>query len=295
MVSCKYFRNVLVLLIVALAVHVGKYALTFNSLALKDTEKLTTTSRLTGTTTFNKSHLIVFTSFPLMTDPKYKKSNLNQPLKIADRMKDFTESLDYTLQHQCVNEVHLVYDQDGMPEYINSVLGKQPKLNFDKVPNAYSLLSLFDIAHKKYTDKLVMITNGDIYPADGFEKLDYDHMKANRAFYVPSRQSRRERRCLGTGLTCDPKTYVGSHDSYIFIPDRKELPPKMKEYLSLKCDDWGLENIVITLYREFLKYRVTNPCFILHLYHNHCSELRHNDRIRRKNVKAGKARPTSEL
>ncbi|XP_071089306.1 uncharacterized protein [Haliotis cracherodii] len=178
MVSRKYFRNSQVLLIVAFAVYVVKYALTFNSLALKDTEKLTITFNTTATTTFNKSHLIVFTSFPLMTDPKYKKSNLSQPLsKIADRIKDFTESLNYTLQHQCVNEVHLFYDQDGMPKYINSVLGKQPKLNFDKVPNAYSYLSLFDIAHKNYTDKLVMITNGDIYPADGFEKLDYDHMK----------------------------------------------------------------------------------------------------------------------
>ncbi|XP_071089304.1 uncharacterized protein [Haliotis cracherodii] len=295
MVFRKKFRNTLLLLIVAFAVYVGKYALTFNSLALVDTEKLTTRFNTTATTTFNKSHLIVFTSFPLMTDPKYKKSNLNKPLMIADRMKDFTESLNYTLQHQCVNEVHLFYDQDGMPKYINSVLGKQPKLIFDKVPNAYSYLSLFDIAHKNYTDKLVMITNGDIYPADGFEKLDYDHMKANRAFYVPSRRSRRERRCLVTRYTCDPKTYIGSHDSYIFIPDRKELPPKTKEYLTLKFDDAGIENIVITVYREILKYRVTNPCFILHIYHIHCSGLRHNDRIRPKYVKVGLARPTREL
>ncbi|XP_071090444.1 uncharacterized protein [Haliotis cracherodii] len=286
MSTFKYFRVAFGLLVITYVLYVIKHIST-----------LTITWSTRGVDKpYNKSHLIVFTTFPLMTDPKYDKTHFRDPTpeRVESRMADYVESLIHTLRHPCVFEVHIFYDQDGMPEYIQSRLGTQPKLKFDRIPNAKVYVGIFEFVHQHFKDKLVMITNGDIYPAEGFEKLDYDVMRDKRLFYSPSRHGRKEKRCVMRKESCDNGRYRGTHDSYIFIPDR-ELPAETKRALKYKWDDFGMENIILHLYMHKLNYRVSNPCYVLILYHNHCSVLRHMNRIRVRGLPYAIAAPTNTL
>ena len=73
--------------------------------------------------------------------------------------------------------------------------------------------------------------------------------------------------------------YVGSHDAFVFIlnkaPEKKDLA-----LLQHSLDQFGVENIMIHLFRDKLGYEVINPCFILHIYHVHCARVFSKNRVR---------------
>ena len=73
--------------------------------------------------------------------------------------------------------------------------------------------------------------------------------------------------------------YLGSHDAFAFI--LTEMPnPKHLALLNHRCDQFGVENILIFVFNIKLGYEVINPCFVLFVYHVHCSRIFSKNRVR---------------
>lgn len=125
---------------------------------------------------------------------------------------------------------------------------------------------------------MAWIGNSDIYLGSGWEKLDVEVMKHQRKVYSLTRHEecpKRRENCA----TSENQRWGGS-DCFVVVPPVKD---DMLRSMNHPTNVWGAENNVIFQLQKG-GYSVMNPCNILNIYHNHCSDSRPNRATVRVNV-----------
>ena len=104
-----------------------------------------------------------------------------------DRMQEIVESIQNTLSHPEVGQVYIFYQDSLLIPYME----KQNLINKVKivfVPNMEdTMATLFRYANEHLEGHVVMVINADVYPDEGFEKLDYALLRQQRHMYCISR------------------------------------------------------------------------------------------------------------
>ena len=96
-------------------------------------------------------------------------------------------------------------------------------------------------------------------------------IRENKTMYALTRQVKKEEAC-GEKDKCVEIDYIGSHDAFLFHLT-EPIPESALKDLEFTNSSWGMENIVIWIFKTKLKYCVLNPCSVLEVFHLHCSNL----------------------
>ncbi|XP_071119025.1 uncharacterized protein [Haliotis cracherodii] len=243
----------------------------------------------------------VVLTFPYLLDPTWNSpgySTLSLSQKEA-RAEEYITGLSRTLIHPHIHEVHLLYDQDLLPDHVNKKLSSvsiQQKLFFHYLQNTRQALSTFRFAFEKLQGRLVMVTQADVYPERGFDLIDIERLKSERLMYALTRHGRLEESCDMSGDFCDEgRKFVGSHDTYIFVPQGR-LTASAIDSLTTDTMAWGIDLVITWVFQNVLSYRVLNPCKVVFVYHIHCTYIRNTGRQRVNTVNTtGWIPPTSDL
>ncbi|KAK6191452.1 hypothetical protein SNE40_003139 [Patella caerulea] len=225
--------------------------------------------------------LDVVVTFPLFTDPVIFNSSKYATFpqyKLEARQRDYITSLQRTLSHSYVSNVHLLYDQPQIIHYIEAhVKTDFGKLRFHKVKDNKVANIAFEFVFSQLRGRLVMLTQADVYPGQGLELIKKDIMVSKKLVYALTRHGRLEKNCDmrgdPTSRSCSDQAYRGSHDAYIFVPEG-ELPQTAWEALNHTSHYKGIDNVIIYTFKDLLKYKVLNPCKVIYVYHFHCSGVR---------------------
>ena len=132
----------------------------------------------------------------------------------------------------------------------------------------------FQYASDNLLRRNVMIMNADCYVDKGFEQLD-ESILNNKTMYALTRHETPENVQLCNARDfCGPTTrYRGSHDAFLFRP-LVPLPSQLLESIDYRPNMKGIEQVLIFNFKKYLQFNVKNPCKILHIVHNHCSNVR---------------------
>ena len=103
------------------------------------------------------------------------------------RMQEIVQSVQKTLKHPEIGNVFIFYQDLQLLTYLEKQnLDNQEKIVF--VPNMDDTMAiLFRYANEHLEGHVVMVINADVYPDEGFEKLDYALLRQQRLMYCISR------------------------------------------------------------------------------------------------------------
>ena len=103
------------------------------------------------------------------------------------RMQEIVQSVQKTLKHPEIGNVFIFYQDLQLLTYLEKQnLDNQEKIVF--VPNMEDTMAiLFRYANEHLEGHVVMVINADVYPDEGFEKLDYALLRQQRLMYCISR------------------------------------------------------------------------------------------------------------
>ncbi|XP_050418550.1 uncharacterized protein LOC126831919 [Patella vulgata] len=248
--------------------------------------------------------LDVVLTFPLLTDPTVHKTSSYSPFSIKQleaRLSEYITGLQRTLDHRYVSKVHFLYDQSPIIKFIRTqIKNNLDKLVFHEVSKPRQTNKIYEFVFSNLSGRVVMVTQADVYPGHGLDLIKKDVMISKKLMYALTRHGQLEENCdmrlrRQKSNSCSRRGYIGSHDSYVFVPEGTLLPAASVS-LNHSANNLGIDNIIIWTFQTILKYRVLNPCKVIFVYHLHCTELRNRDR-KRVNGKHNKglSRPTDKL
>ena len=102
------------------------------------------------------------------------------------RMKEILESIQKTLNHRLVGSLYIFYQDPLLITYMEKQhLHNNQKITF--VDNKNDTMStLFHYANENLKGN-VMVMNADVYLDEGFEKVNFSHLRKYKLFYAISR------------------------------------------------------------------------------------------------------------
>ena len=240
--------------------------------------------------------------FPLYDHPSWRSRKGGhwyfQDWNIKERMCEILYVLQKTLNHPLVKTVNILTDLPGTKSYLTQhSLQNFHKVAFHDIPDKLTYKLAFGFMDQKLKGRVVMFKNVDIYPEQGFDRIDPKRLEVDRVMYCLSRYGRKELTCdmSDTWGHCDGP-YLGAHDAYIWVP-KGDTPKTLLDELDHPMNTYGLENETIMLFQKF-GYLVLNPCKRLRMYHLHCSDVRSSNRktiSRRGSSNFGQANFTWEM
>ena len=109
------------------------------------------------------------------------------------RMQEISQSLQNTLNHKYVGHLYIFYQDFNLIPYLEKQnLSNSHKITF--IPNMEdTMTSLFRYANEHLEDHVVMVMNADVYPEEGFEKLNFKSVRRKHYVYCISRYQHFER------------------------------------------------------------------------------------------------------
>ncbi|CAH1799885.1 unnamed protein product [Owenia fusiformis] len=246
-----------------------------------------------------KLHLVV--SFPLLVflngtiNPAFKrflpKFTMND---LIIRQWEYLDTLKTNLQHPCVTSIHILSHstlEDVILHQnivtINQTLLK--KVHYATLYGRATMGQVWEYTSVSLLGKHVVVLNADIILGEGFEKINPDYLNITNVLYVLSRHKSPKMDIKGSGCNdvihgvakdfCD--TYIRSHDAYVIYMN-KVFSEKNLKYLHYPLNYLGAENKLIGFWKREYDYKLLNPCKVLKIYHNHCSNLHFDKRVRIK-------------
>ena len=205
--------------------------------------------------------------------------------RILEREEEYKTCLKRNLNHDLISRVHVLTTNAQKTLQHFKDLPNQNKLIVSEVKSVDLARDPWEYISQNLVGKDVMFANADIYLGGGFDRVDALLMSRQKIMYPLTRRGAREEKC-GMADYCLDKPYIGSHDVFLFRLI-EPLPEQFFKELEFGLVSLGMENIVIGLFQNMLKYCTLNPCTILETFHFHCSNLRSN-KGRRVNT-AGKS------
>ncbi|XP_064614322.1 uncharacterized protein LOC135478002 isoform X2 [Liolophura sinensis] len=239
-------------------------------------------------------HLIVV--FPLLLTDTWKKQGYNTTdLQLVKRReKEYVDSLQKNIQLPTVSKIHIFSDQPQLlRRKLTSYDVSERKLHFQQSSSNPTYRDLFTYVSDNLQRRLVFIVNADNFLGEGFDQVNISWWQTNpKTLYALTRHSLKtdNKECkMGPIGYCDANgTYYGSHDGFMFCL-HNPLPQEFLKELAFPSHACGSENVVIWAVRKFLKFKVTNPCRRLVIYHNHCTNMRAPDSQRARVNVGGKS------
>eukprot|EP00111_Clytia_hemisphaerica_P022970 TCONS_00067606-protein len=193
------------------------------------------------------------------------------------RWMELLNTLQRNLNHPQIKTIVLLTESRSVAEYVLTLdLDNSHKLLIQNINKELSTPDAFDHTTKCFQGQTVAIVNQDIIFGDGWQNLDYEYLKTHRHAYALTRHhSLLNPECIGNpSLGICMKEYGNAHDG--FVLHVKERIHKT-QFISLEKHLYnirGMENVVIWVLRNKLGYKVSNPCSLLHLHHEHCISIR---------------------
>jgi len=206
--------------------------------------------------------------FFIFTSEDYRARKLEGvPLEdIEKRQEEFNKVLQRNLNHPFTSTLTIVHNDTNLRTYLDNLeLRNNQKLK---------LIHIYD-------EPTVMIIHQDNVLGEGVERINIKRFKKENIAYALTRTVE-EGSCQGGNTTLNHTTgpyckkggeYGWSHDAFVFSI-KHELPTEMFNILNFKADQMGQESRLIWFFQHVLKYRVLNPCFVINVYHQHCSYVR---------------------
>ena len=215
---------------------------------------------------------------------------------IRQREQEYVKALRINLDHDHVKRIHiLTTDADELEQWLkNFQLPNKEKLVIVKRKSVNMTRDIYDYISENLVGVDVMFLNGDIYLGGGFHCVDPIVMRKNKIMYTLTRQVKKEEAC-GERDKCRDSGYGGSHDTFLFHLT-EPIPESALQHLNFEFPSWGVENVVMWVFKTKLGYCLLNPCTILETFHLHCTNLRGTGRVRVNNASnTGRAPFTKEL
>ena len=103
------------------------------------------------------------------------------------RMQELVRSLQLTLEQDYVSYLYIFYQDSLLIPYMEKQNLTYPeKIVF--VPNMEDTMeTLFRYANEHLEGHAVMVMNADVYSVEGFEQIDFKHLRNNKLAYCLSR------------------------------------------------------------------------------------------------------------
>ena len=198
--------------------------------------------------------------------------------KITEREKDYKLVLKKNLAHPLVQCVHLLTINHSETYERFKDVGNSNKMLISEVKSVNKARDPWDYISDRLLGRDVMFATADVYLGSGFEKIDPVTMDREKIMYAISRHVAPEHYA-----TCNKTSeryffndicskYIGSHDGFL-TRLHKPLPEQLLLQLEFNLVRYGIENRLMWLFVNVLKYCVINPCKILNTFHYHCSRL----------------------
>lgn len=209
-------------------------------------------------------HLII--QFPVLNTSSSKSSIT------AMRQKEFIFCLQQNLLSTHVQEIHILCETNQDPSFIRALaLSMDWKLVFKVLGRRMRYRDAFQYASQNLLGKFTMIINADCYIDKGFEYLTEDLLSL-RTLYALTRHETSENVNLCKKVDfCGPNSkYIGSHDAWLFKL-LEPVPSVLLENIDFRPNIEGIERVLIFYLRKYGRFRIKNPCKILHIVHHHCN------------------------
>ena len=208
----------------------------------------------------------------LVTVPHFLYDAADEAL--LKREKEYMTALQRNLNHDHVRRIHVLTDSgEKLTQRLKKAeLSNQSKLLTFELKRIETTRDVFEYVSQHLVGIDTMFLNGDNYLGSGFDCVDPDVMRKNKIMYAITRQVKKEETC-GEKDYCTGMHYQGSHDAFLFHLTEPFAEDALK-HLEFTFPYYGMENIVIWIFKTKLKYCVLNPCTILEVFHLHCSSLR---------------------
>ena len=102
-------------------------------------------------------------------------------------MQELVRSLQLTSEQDYVSHLYIFYQDSLLIPYLEKHnFTNKEKIVF--VPNMEdSMATLFRYANEHLEGRVVMVMNADVYPLEGFEQIDFQHLRKNKLAYCLSR------------------------------------------------------------------------------------------------------------
>ena len=219
---------------------------------------------------------------------------------IIEREKDYKFVLQKNLAHPLVQCVHLLTTNYSETYERFKDVGNSSKMLISEVKSVNKARDPWDYISDRLLGRDVMFATADIYLGSGFEKIDPITMDREKIMYAISRHVAPEYydTCNGTCKRCFDRcsNYTSSYDGFL---TRLHKPLSEQFLLQLEFNQvrFGMENRLIWLFMNVLKYCVISPCKILNIFHYHCSQVRNNVHMKALPRKEKRARvyPSNNL
>ena len=203
------------------------------------------------------------------------------------RFHEIVATLVSNLENPYISNIHILYEGTDPRYFIPLTIqqrilqvGIQNKLVLTQVEQQPTYKEMFEYANKNLErGSIAIVSNADIYFDASLKCIYFLTRKTKIDVHTPGRPAfaltrRHSSECQLPDYSpyfdlC--KTYIHSHDSFIFAPP---LPKAILEKTDhTQNQGYGAENIVIYEFKKH-RFQVSNPCFPIHGFHLHCSNER---------------------
>jgi len=207
--------------------------------------------------------------------------------QIEARMAEIIECLQRNLNNSMIANVHVLVFGEESIIYLKSLkLENSHKMIVHKNDRWPTIFDQLMYASNHLQEKVVIMSHQDNYIGEGWEKVNPTVLKRKRLMYALTRHPSPSK-CKGTMAMAncgEGFPYIGSHDTFVFYVNGPLDHHRLSE-LHITPNLYGMENILLWVFKTKLNYRILNPCKVLVVYHKHCIEIRERGR---KRINVGK-------
>ncbi|XP_046864233.1 uncharacterized protein LOC124458226 [Xenia sp. Carnegie-2017] len=222
-----------------------------------------------------KQRLHLVTNYPIMyLKPWSQKQSVSNIDLFKERQEEIEETLQRNLDHPFVSTIHLFINQDTAEKRLNNItLRNKHKITIVPYTGMPSYKHFFTYINKRLQNKVLAITNMDVYLGEGFNNLNVSFLKSENIAYVLTRHGKKEKRCdlTKTHGYCEI-SYSGSHDTYILI-FTKPISDEVLNIMDIDMNRGRIDNRLLWVFKNKLRKNLLNPCRYLKTYHNHCIKI----------------------
>ena len=216
--------------------------------------------------------------------------------KINDRVNEEMYVLHKNLKHPLVTNMHIIAVNRTLLE--GALRKEDLEADNNKIiiydnGRPSTMKEIFQYISDHLINKIVIVSNGDIYLGSGFDRLNRTAMTKKRIMYALTRHHAPESNCTERGALCNVP-YLGSHDTFVFILN-EPIPSDALDELDYQLGTPGSENRLMWVFKTKLNYCLQNPCSVLKSYHFHCSGVRASHQRINTNGKSATCPPSEHL
>ncbi|CAH1801638.1 unnamed protein product [Owenia fusiformis] len=227
-------------------------------------------------------HLHIVTSIPMLSASeelgKLGYASLSSS-QLLQRHLEFMGTLQNNLNLDFVEQIHILTNIIDMKIYLeNENLDNFDKISVHYIDVGITYRVIMEFISENLVHECVVFMNGDIYLSNEFTRVNSSKMLEKHIAYAITRMGNEMSglpfvQCPVENLCV--KKYHGSHDAFVFVLE-EPFPQDALENLDYPMNKLGAENVLIWQLEKKMGYTVLNPCKILRIFHNHCSNIRAN-------------------